>query len=68
MRDFGLLYEAVLRREGIKTKVDVYPGLPHGFWSVYAGEEKGEGKKELEFMRRWRTDVGLAWKWLLAQD
>jgi len=31
-----LIYEDILREEcGIKTLVDVYPGLPHGFWSWF---------------------------------
>ena len=34
LRDDGLLYERVLREEyGTKTKLEVYPGLPHAFWS-----------------------------------
>lgn len=36
LRDEALIYERVLREEdGVKTKVDVYPGLPHGFWSIF---------------------------------
>jgi acetyl esterase/lipase len=36
LRDEALIYERVLREEeGLATKVDVYPGLPHGFWSVF---------------------------------
>lgn len=36
LRDEALIYEKVLREEeGLKTKLDVYPGLPHGFWSVF---------------------------------
>lgn len=35
LRDEALLFEEILREEeGIKTKVDVYPGQPHGFWSI----------------------------------
>ena len=35
LRDEALIFERILRDEhGIKTKVDVYPGQPHGFWSV----------------------------------
>lgn len=30
LRDEGILYEKVLRESGVKTKLDVYPGLPHG--------------------------------------
>ena len=35
MRDEALIFERLMREEeGIKTKVDVYPGLPHGFHSI----------------------------------
>lgn len=36
LRDEGLIYERVLREEnGIKTKLYVYPGLPHGHWGFF---------------------------------
>ncbi|KAK7027246.1 hypothetical protein VNI00_015335 [Paramarasmius palmivorus] len=31
LRDEGFLYEKLLRNAGVKTKVDVYKGVPHGF-------------------------------------
>ncbi|KAJ7859869.1 Alpha/Beta hydrolase protein [Mycena leptocephala] len=31
LRDEVLLYERVLREAGVKTRLDIYPGLPHGF-------------------------------------
>jgi len=35
LRDEALIFERIMREEeGTKTKVDVYPGLPHGFHSV----------------------------------
>lgn len=34
-RDDQLIYERVLREEcGVPTRVDLYPGLPHGWWSM----------------------------------
>lgn len=36
LRDEALIYERVLREEyGVKTKMDIYPGLPHGFWGTF---------------------------------
>lgn len=29
LRDESLIYEHVLREQGVQTKLDVYPGLPH---------------------------------------
>lgn len=54
-RDFALIYEEVLREVGVSTKVDIFPGLPHGFWgffpkSNFAAEfwgRSGEGLKWL---------------------
>lgn len=35
LRDEGLIFERLMREEeGLKTKVEVYPGQPHGFNSV----------------------------------
>lgn len=34
LRDDGIIYERVLREEfNIATRIDIYPGLPHGHWS-----------------------------------
>ncbi|KAJ7580074.1 Alpha/Beta hydrolase protein [Mycena floridula] len=30
-RDEGLLYERLLREQGVSTKIDIYPGVQHGF-------------------------------------
>ncbi|KIX02936.1 uncharacterized protein Z518_06486 [Rhinocladiella mackenziei CBS 650.93] len=36
LRDEAIIYERVLREEnGIKTKMYVYPGLPHGHWGFF---------------------------------
>ncbi|KAL7821825.1 Alpha/Beta hydrolase protein [Trichoderma gracile] len=35
-RDDSLIYERMLREErGVPTRMDVYRGLPHGFWTQY---------------------------------
>ncbi|KXH58043.1 hypothetical protein CSAL01_11268 [Colletotrichum salicis] len=42
-RDEGLIYERVLREEaGIKTKLDIYTGLPHYFWTNWPLLEKSK--------------------------
>ena len=47
LRDEALIYEQVLREEcGVPTRIDTYPGLPHGFWSWWPNAEFS--KKHLE--------------------
>jgi len=47
LRDEALIYEQVLRIEHkIPTRMDVYPGLPHGFWIAFP--EFDSSKKFLE--------------------
>lgn len=55
----GLLYEKVLREEnGVKTKVDVFPGLPHGFWGIFP---------QSEFTKEYREKSDEGFGWLLEQ-
>ncbi|KEF57633.1 uncharacterized protein A1O9_05551 [Exophiala aquamarina CBS 119918] len=35
LRDEALIYERELRENNVKTKVDIYPGLPHVFWYTH---------------------------------
>jgi acetyl esterase/lipase len=35
LRDDGLIYEEELQAQGVKTKLCLAPGLPHGFTSLY---------------------------------
>ena len=35
LRDEGLIYERILRENGIKTKLYMYPGLPHGHFAFF---------------------------------
>ncbi|CZR62780.1 related to Putative sterigmatocystin biosynthesis lipase/esterase STCI [Phialocephala subalpina] len=55
-RDFALVYEEVLRGEGVMTKVDVFPGLPHGFWGFFP---------KSDFARDFWTRSEEAFVWLL---
>ncbi|KAI0053256.1 alpha/beta-hydrolase [Auriscalpium vulgare] len=57
LRDEGLLYERELRAAGTRTKLDVYPGVPHAF-QVFSPTISAAAKYEAD------TLVGL--KWLLA--
>ncbi|KAF4458489.1 sterigmatocystin biosynthesis lipase esterase STCI [Fusarium albosuccineum] len=58
VRDCSLVLEQVYKDEGVPTKMDIYPGLPHAFWAIFP--ELDESKK-----REQDSLEGL--KWLLAQ-
>ncbi|MCJ1476708.1 hypothetical protein MMC13_005376 [Lambiella insularis] len=32
IRDDALIYSKILKEHGVKTKLDLYPGFPHGWW------------------------------------
>lgn len=60
LRDEAFIYEEILRTDnGIKTKVDVYPGLPHGFWGSFP---------EAKFSKDFQQDCVGGMKWLLEQS
>ncbi|KAF9774470.1 hypothetical protein IL306_007548 [Fusarium sp. DS 682] len=57
LRDEDLIYEQVLREDnGIETRLDIYPGMPHIFWGSFA--HLGQGKKAA-------VDLVEGIKWLL---
>lgn len=57
-RDDQLIYERVLREEcGIPTRIDIYPGLPHGWWSVLP---------QLESSKKRMDDTVEGMRWLLS--
>lgn len=60
LRDEALIYEEILREEcGTQTKVDLYKGLPHGFWEFWPNAE---------FTKRMRKDSVEGLKWLLKHS
>ncbi|KAB5583160.1 Alpha/Beta hydrolase protein [Coniochaeta sp. 2T2.1] len=57
LRDEGLCFERELREEhGTRTKLQVYPGLPHGFWSF---------SPQLGKTKQWVEDTLGGVQWLL---
>ncbi|EMD36024.1 hypothetical protein CERSUDRAFT_115948 [Gelatoporia subvermispora B] len=59
VRDEGLLYERLFREDGVKTKLEVYPGVGHGF-SIHAPESKSAKKFDKDFKEglRWLLQGG----------
>ena len=59
LRDEALVYERLLREdEGTKTKVDMYPGQPHGYWSIFP---------TMKASKRFVEDSVKGVQWLLEQ-
>lgn len=60
LRDEALIYESVLREDyGIKTKFEVYPGLPHGHWGFFP---------MLKSSTKFRKDQVDGFGWLLGMS
>ena len=51
MRGFG--------GEGVETRLDLYAGMPHIFWSVFRG---------YELMKKWGLDTLEGVRWLLGRE
>jgi len=54
LRDEGLFYVRLLNERGVATKLDIYPGVPHGF---------NESLPQLTAAKKWQAELwaGLAW-------
>jgi len=58
LRDEALIYEQMIREEGgVETRLNVYAGLPHGFWAVWP---------DMAGAKRFRDGIVDGAKWLLG--
>lgn len=60
LRDEALIYERLLReKENTKTRLDVYQGQPHGFWSIFP---------QMKASKKFVEDSVKGVEWLLKQN
>ncbi|KAJ7110518.1 Alpha/Beta hydrolase protein [Mycena epipterygia] len=57
LRDEGILYEKQLRESNVKTRLDVYPGVPHAFHVSFP---------QLAASQKWEADFRAGLGWLLS--
>ncbi|KAJ5626539.1 hypothetical protein N7528_003966 [Penicillium herquei] len=58
-RDDSFIYQDVLTKNGVETKLDVYPGGVHCFWLMFA---------KTELANKWRQDTSEAVAWILQKN
>ena len=52
-RDYAFLFEEALRKQRVKTRIDVFPGLPHGVWGFFS--------RKLSLQKTYRRTLTWAW-------
>ena len=61
-RDESLIFEDMIKKEGVPTKVDMYAGLPHAFWLTVLGVLPSMTQVE-----NWKKDTLSGFEWLLQK-
>ena len=59
LRDEAVAYEMKLQEDGVKTKFNMYPGLPHGFWGFFP---------TLASSKKFRSEQVTGIGWLLGKQ
>lgn len=58
-RDTGVIYERKIREAGAETRLTMYPGLPHAFWTTFP---------QIKATQQYLVDMLAGVKWLLRED